>query len=99
MSWMTQGRLQVRGTAGWEFLGSLVYTKKGKCMVMVVVVKAQLCTCRLRAGVVPGVGATVATAVQCVHVQLFLRCVVSVSAVPAIVMASNQPSTTAQHPL
>ena len=44
---------------------------------MVVVVKAQLCTCRLRAGVVPGVGATVATAVQYVHVQLFWQCVVS----------------------
>ena len=28
MSGMTQGILQVRGTAGWEFLGSLVYIKK-----------------------------------------------------------------------
>ena len=46
-------------------------------VVIVMVVKKQLCTCRLRAGVVPGVGATVATAVQCVHVQLFLQCAVS----------------------
>ena len=54
-----------------------IYTKKGKRLVMVVVVKAQLCTCRLRAGVVPGVGATVATTGTVLHVQLFLRCVVS----------------------
>ena len=76
MSWMTQGRLQVRGTAGWEFLGSLVYTKKGKRLV-VMMVKKQLCTCRLRAGLVPGEGATVATTGTVLHVQLFLRCVVS----------------------
>ena len=46
-------------------------------VMMVVVVKAQLCTCRLKAGVVPGEGATVATAGAVLHVQLFLRCVVS----------------------
>ena len=57
---------------------SSIYTKKGKrLVVMMVIVKKQLCTCRLRAGVVPGEGATVATAVQYVHVQLFLRCVAS----------------------
>ena len=46
-------------------------------MVVMVIVMAQLCTCRLRAGEVPWEGATVATTVQCLHVQLFLRFVVS----------------------
>ena len=46
-------------------------------VVMMMVVMKQLCTCRLRAGVVPGEGATVATAGTVLHVQLILRCDVS----------------------
>ena len=76
-----------------------IYTKKGKCMVMMVVVMKQLCTCRLRAGVVPGEGQRLPLLCSVCTCNCSCGVLRLCSGCSCRHYGSIQPSTTAQHPL